>query len=629
MKKFLISLFAIVLAVGTLRGQMYVNGDFSNNSLPSGWQNIDADGDGYKWVFKDGFAWSYSWYNSALTPNNWLITPEIDLTNATAGTNLNYYVAIYDSQYPAEHYQVRLSTTSSSTADFTEILLDETLTAANASFKSRKISLDNYIGQKVYIAFVHNNCTDKYAMIIAEPQVVGSHEIAVYSLSTPKYATLNSEVTVSGYVLNVGSAPMTSFDVAYNVNGVDVAAETVSGLNVACGDTAFFAHSVKIPADAIGELNLTVSISSNDSELDSKDNNEEQMTIIVYDRHVSRHVLVEQFTTANCGNCPNATQQLKNVMNGRTDVCWIAHHAGYYTDGLTHSASANALLGFYNAGGSTYAPAMMLNRQVLEEGASTPVFSTYDITKKMLDVCAAEPTFVTINISDATYNSSTRELSVTIEGEIVRNVVPYASDLRLSLYFKEDNLKTTPGQSGSSLGTNYIHNNVMRANISNVWGDNNIITSNTAGTTYSHTYTYTVPSNFNVENCAIVAFVSKYNGSLLRRDVLNAKGVSLTEIINGALPANDVIESVSGIAEQPKNEDSRLFSVYPNPAKNNIHIKSDFEIQRIDILNIAGQLVKSVNGDANTVSVSELSDGLYFVRCVTENGTSVKKFVKE
>lgn len=57
--------------------------------LPTGWTNVDADGDGNKWYFGErqgeGAMRSMSWDNDPLTPDNYLITPFVFL--GTVGIN--------------------------------------------------------------------------------------------------------------------------------------------------------------------------------------------------------------------------------------------------------------------------------------------------------------------------------------------------------------------------------------------------------------------------------------------------------------------------------------------------------------------------------------------------------------
>lgn len=61
-------------------------GDIDPAWLPDGWAAIDLDGDGHNWYFAtfegDSYMLSRSWIsNSALTPDNWLITPPVILSD--------------------------------------------------------------------------------------------------------------------------------------------------------------------------------------------------------------------------------------------------------------------------------------------------------------------------------------------------------------------------------------------------------------------------------------------------------------------------------------------------------------------------------------------------------------------
>lgn len=74
--------------------------------------------------------------------------------------------------------------------------------------------------------------------------------------------------------------------------------------------------------------------------------------------------------------------------------------------------------------------------------------------------------------------------------------------------------------------------------------------------------------------------------------------------------------------------DSEL-SIYPNPATEVVNISTADEVQRVEIFNMQGQLVKVENGDVNTVSVKELANGVYTIKLTTANGTSMHKIVKK
>ena len=78
------------------------------------------------------------------------------------------------------------------------------------------------------------------------------------------------------------------------------------------------------------------------------------------------------------------------------------------------------------------------------------------------------------------------------------------------------------------------------------------------------------------------------------------------------------------------NENMLLdFSVYPTPTENTLNIKSKTEIVKIEIYSKLGQLVLK-NTDKNTIDISNLNQGIYFVKVANINGDfGVRKVVKK
>ena len=71
-------------------------------------------------------------------------------------------------------------------------------------------------------------------------------------------------------------------------------------------------------------------------------------------------------------------------------------------------------------------------------------------------------------------------------------------------------------------------------------------------------------------------------------------------------------------------------SVYPNPVLDQLFITSEsLQAKSLAIYSISGQRILSEKNNANTVDVSELSKGVYFLEITSLDGTSVQKFVKE
>jgi hypothetical protein len=153
-------------------------------AISSDWTQIDADGDGNMWMISPVShgtgancvtSESYINYVGALTPDNYLITPELSLPE---GGTLTYWVCAQDGAYPYDHYGIFYSTTGNGVNDFnTTPLFEETLTAKHVGPKGDRGTNDlgTWYERTVelpagtkYVAFRHFNCTDAFRMNIDE-----------------------------------------------------------------------------------------------------------------------------------------------------------------------------------------------------------------------------------------------------------------------------------------------------------------------------------------------------------------------------------------------------------------------------------------------------------------------------
>ena len=162
--------------------------DFENG-IPSTWSNIDNDGDGYTWEktgvddvdangnargFGSYMASSASYINSvgALTPDNWLVTPELDLQ----GT-LSVWLRGQDPSWAAEHFAIYLSTEGNKVENFLDPkagveLVGETI--ATGVLTEYTADLSRYAGQKGYIAIRHFNVTDQFRLNVDNFALLGA-----------------------------------------------------------------------------------------------------------------------------------------------------------------------------------------------------------------------------------------------------------------------------------------------------------------------------------------------------------------------------------------------------------------------------------------------------------------------
>lgn len=216
------SAMAVVTAAtscGVISTFPYVQ-DFA--AAPACWDTIDADGDGYNWSLISGAVHSASYENyvGALTPDNWLITPQFQLA-----ANTNYEVTWnadpQDVLYPAEHYGLYVSTTTADTTAFT-LLQEWTLTDAG---HVPVVDLSTYAGQTIYLAFRHWNCTDMYRIAIDNFQLreaAGANQITVtLTQNNPMYGSV-----AGGGVYNIGDSvtvtatPATGYQFLYWISSM-------------------------------------------------------------------------------------------------------------------------------------------------------------------------------------------------------------------------------------------------------------------------------------------------------------------------------------------------------------------------------------------------------------------------
>ncbi len=144
--------------------------------LPEGWTTIDADGDGYDWYDYDDedkplyhsaktCLASASYNDKALTPDNWLVTKQLDL-----GGTLRVWIGASDNYDCQEHFAIYLSTTGEFVDDSGNpkegliTLLPETETTYG--YKEYTADLSAYAGQEGYIAIRHFNTSDQFILVL-------------------------------------------------------------------------------------------------------------------------------------------------------------------------------------------------------------------------------------------------------------------------------------------------------------------------------------------------------------------------------------------------------------------------------------------------------------------------------
>lgn len=172
-----LKLFIAITIIGTCHtnAQTLFEEDFENDTvMPASWITFDKDGDGYNWEFAEDqegahsgskyvHSLSYDQVNAPLTPNNYLISPKIDLTNTDGLLELSWWVAPSANNpiYKEEHYKVLVSIGNSVDTSFKDNIFEETISQEQEGWEKRTVDISNYAEKNIYIAWVHFDCTDE------------------------------------------------------------------------------------------------------------------------------------------------------------------------------------------------------------------------------------------------------------------------------------------------------------------------------------------------------------------------------------------------------------------------------------------------------------------------------------
>lgn len=354
--------------------------------------------------------------------------------------------------------------------------------------------------------------------------------------STPymlKGSNKDSDITI--HLFNEGENRVSSIKLGRSFNGVELE-DTVCYLKRTARAGNMSELTLKITPTETGKYTYTLKEMEGNPVLTSP----VTTGISFYNNEnvIQRMVLIEEFTSQTCGNCPAGQFALHRTIEGNENrVAMVLHHSGYNPD-IFSIKESNSYCYFYNSA-STYAPAMTMDRTYLQQydsgGSGGTVFDPRNLTKadflRQLDI----PALVSVNIKSV-YDESTRQLSVTVSGFKATDLV--GEHVGLTAFLLESKYIASQSNGGAS----FEHNNFPRYVFSDPKGD--VITFKEDGT-YKIEYTYTIPESYisttgaktqaHPENMHIVAFVSNYDNIFPTNcKVLNAnKTNSLNDNVTG------------------------------------------------------------------------------------------------
>lgn len=408
--------------------------------------------------------------------------------------------------------------------------------------------------------------------LILEGDCLPQYDLQLQSITLKEYVRTGDEFSIKGVIKNCGIMPVDFYDVEYRIGDSDPVTVTLDTRLEPTAAESFSIDGLKVDAD--GEYEVKVTITDLDGHADEwGDDNTQTATVNALSNMAEKKVLLENFSTAACTNCPRVHEMVENALKNRDNVAWVVHHTGYNSDTYTIDASRE-YLAFYPSAG-TFAPAIMLDRTNLRElganassyGSDTPIFlpTTQEDLESYIDYCLGQPTFVNIKIEDA-YDKETRELSVKVSGQ---TAMEFEQSTYMNVFLAESGMVNY--QAGG--GNNYVHNHAIRATMSEIWGDE--IVYNEDGT-YEKTYTMTLNNAWKPENMDIVAFITYF-----------------VKDVNGCTVQNTEFKKLNYDGAGVDNIDNNSMSVWTSG--NTIFINGNYK--HAEVYTIDGQLVKKSEND--------------------------------
>lgn len=653
MKKLYTFLIASFIgASGLLAQNVIFSDDFETSSFPSGYTLYDVDNnvidtnlygafdttDTWKRLrfTNDPTNWfiaSTSWFSTAGTANDWVITPQISLTS----NNYLFFRTRSGNSSAPDGFQVKLSTTTNEVDSFNINLL--TVSAASTSWTTHAIDLSAYSNQTVYIAW-RNNTFDGYILALDDISVaeVFSGDAAMNEITAASKVVENSNVNITGELAHLGNDTLNSIDVNWRVNGGTVNTQTYTGLSLKYGETQSFTHNVTYsPSNAGSFSNLEVWTSNPNGQVDPNPANDtlSKDIYVVLGNGVQRKVLFEEFTTAECVYCPDGHVKMAEILAQNSNVIPVSVHSCFYQDAMSNQEA----LDLCSTLGSGSAPSGMVDR-IHYDGETYPAHSR-TLWQSRVNARSQIQSTADITITGS-YNDSSRSVVLDVDVDFVDYELP--GDIRLSLMIIEDSLS---GPSGGTPGVNrwsqrnaynnapghpmqgrgdpivgYQHRHVLRDILPSTWGDANVIPTNVVpNTTYSRQFSFNLNSGFKAKDVSFVAVVSYVGTSTDGYEVINAKEVYLED-----LQATSIFE---------RSASKATFEVYPNPSQNITNLEltlaetlplevSVFDITGKEVINRTySELVKGTH--TLPINVSALPNGFYIMKVKAGNEVMSKK----
>lgn len=455
-------------------------------------------------------------------------------------------------------------------------------------------------------------------LALAQPQV--------HAVFVPKTWRVGADPLPMRVQVQPGTQPVTSLRVNWQLNDGPVSSSFFSASELAQqGYPILVELSGELNIEQAGEHRLQMWFSDVSGGADAGDT----LTLMIpaFENDFDRHVLLEEFTGAWCGWCPDGMEAVEKLMEaypGRIIPVMIHNN-----DGMSFE-EGDQITSFANASGF---PSAQIDRTTFPGQLVAPAIYR-DLWEAAAEAQLRAASRATFDM-DVSYDSRSREITVDMTSTFLSD---FTGSPRFGLHLLEDSLmgsgtgwdqaNYTDGNPSSKWYRKgnpmreFAHRHVLRAVPGGVRGITGVIPDTVeSGETFTHRLTFERPRGMQVNRTSVVGFVYNESGSTRLREIFHA----------------DEKPIVQGVSRNAKLSTVFDAGLRPNPASDRAVLSFRLEnaqVARYAILDLSGRELRSAElgqlaagGHEQGIDLQGLSAGVYLVALTAGTHTHVQRLV--
>ena len=502
--------------------------------------------------------------------------------------------------------------------------------------------------------------------------------LGLLSLDIPEILGTNDN-NFSFSVKNTGEETITSFRASFQIDDNEAVTETFE-CNIATLAVEQFSFQEKVDITP-GNHKLTISILSVNDKEDILSDNNISSDIIIALSSVQRKPMIEHFSSSNCTACPDADNRLAVLTEKYHDKYTYTKYPFYtypYDDPYKTVECKSKMAFYYNVNA---APTVIFNGDKYNSEMS---FKTY-ISEEDFEKCYNAPAYIELK-GAFDMNETDSTINVNID------IMPFM-DLDNKRMFVSINEKTTTGNTGYNQQKEFHHvlmkmlpdaegteldfkagelqhfeftynmdttfveelNDLEVAVWIQDYYDHTIYNSNYLYEYTEHPYTVQNLKLTDTDSTLLITWEAPEKGSPLGYNIYindelvaenhnelsystnEANGFTVVKVIavyeNGKTSAS-VIDDISvEINTESISENNISLNIYPTPVNDRLYIEAETEIEEVVVYDVYGRVqnlrISESQNLRNSIDVSNLKTGIYFVKINTEKGNIVKRIIKD